>query len=151
MGADKDIPTVFQCQNTQLRKLTWSARTVGPSGRTSVHHTPSCLLRPKREGGTTRKALAKPLGQYSSIWPLCLPPACSCWAVLNEARWMRTGLGKSGPLGARRNGSQPTLLWSIRPCYLPTVTNALEVPSILHCFTPVCPCTRASAENTLPF
>lgn len=49
MGADKDIPTVFKCQNIQLRKLTWSAQPVGPPGETSVYHIES-VLRPKWEG-----------------------------------------------------------------------------------------------------
>lgn len=81
MGADKDIPTVSKCQNIQLRKLTWSARPVGPPGETSVHHIES-VLRPKREGLGGVHA-----GRHGAVlqhWHQRLPPACCRWAVLRN-------------------------------------------------------------------
>lgn len=79
----------------------------------------SQLFAQTQTGGTKREVLAKPWGRYSSIWRQCLPPACFCWAVLNEVPWVRVGLGKSGPLGARRNGPLPTSLWNILVTFSP--------------------------------
>lgn len=119
MGADKDIPTVFQSQNIQLRKLTWSARAVGPSGGTSVHHTPSCLLRPRREG-----LRGKHLRSHQGNTPAFGVSACHLLAFVGLC-WMR-------PLEFRTSVGQEK--WTTaylaleHPCYLPRITNALEVP-----------------------
>ena len=71
----------------------------------------SQLFAQTQVGGTKRKALEKPWGHYSSIWPQSLPPACFCWAVLkNEG-------DEDRPWEFRASGGQEkwttALLWSV--------------------------------------
>lgn len=97
-------------------------------------------------GGTKRQARGKPSGQYSSIWHQCLPPACFRWAVLkNEGGLL--GWGKAwGIQDFQGSGEWTTadlaLEWP-RPIFQ-QLTNALEVASTSHGFTPAYPCSRAS-------
>ena len=139
---------MFKCQNTQRRKLTWSARTVGPSGGTSVHHTPSCLLRPRWEGLR---------GKYSrshrgNTWHLATVPA-TCLLLLGWAENRRGLLMCGKALGIQDFWEQRTTAHLAAGCprYLPIVTNTLEVPSSSHGSAPVCPSSPAVSDDTLPF
>lgn len=139
---------MFKCQNIQLRKLTWSAGTVGPSGRASVHHSPSCLLTPKCEG--LRAKLAKPSGPCSSLGRQCLPPG---WLLLSWAGSPPQGEERLWELRTSENKKKCTTVYLAMELvpYLPTVPNALEVPRTSHGFTPVYVCSWASSANTRPF
>lgn len=75
-----------------MRKLTWSARALGPSGGTSVHHTPSRLLRLR----------GKHLRSHEGNTPAFGFSACHLLAFVGlclKMKGMRIDFGNSGPLG----------------------------------------------------
>lgn len=117
MGADKDIPAVFKCQNTQRGKAHLERKDRG-SFRRDFCTPHSQLLAQTQVGGTKRETLTNPSGQRSCIWLQSLPPACLCWAGLS---WNQRGLLRGGKaLGIKPSGKN-------RPH--PTCSGASSPPS----------------------
>lgn len=111
MGADKDIPAVFKCQNTQLRKLTWSIRPWVLWRDFCAPH--SQLFAQTQMGGTKRKTLTKPAGQYSAFGvSAChlLAFAGLGWKQAQGPPHVRKDFGNSRPAGDMNHC--PPCLWA---------------------------------------
>lgn len=143
MGADKGIPTVFTCQNIQLTKLPWIA------GLWVLLAKLLCTAEKSAQtptGGTRRRARGAPWGDLQHGRP-GLPPACCCRTVLKNTGAL---LGRGEGLGIQDlwglggwTAADLALEW---PRDLPTITDALEVASTTHGFTP---CVRMLTDFPL--
>lgn len=107
-----------------------------------------------QRGGTKRKARAKHERSHQGNTPAFGFGACHLLAFVGLC--CKNEGDEKRPWEFRTSGGQEkwtTAYFALEhPCDFPAVTNALEVPDTSHGFTPVCPCSGASSDNsTLPF